>query len=115
MAACTTLCLHGLAQLFTAPCRHPDKNPDNEEEAKVKFQKIGAAYHRLTKDEDSDEEDEGFGASPFDEDDELAAMLFEFLCEPTLLKCFSSQPLPLLTLSSLQHCTCLLHIGPDGN
>ena len=39
--------------------RHPDKNPGNEEEAKVKFQKVSAAYKRLIGDDDeSDGEDE---------------------------------------------------------
>jgi DnaJ-class molecular chaperone len=38
--------------------RHPDKNPGNEEEAKVRFQKVSAAYKRLIGDDESDGEDE---------------------------------------------------------
>ena len=49
--------------------RHPDKNPQNSHEAKVRFQKITAAYERLTDQaalSDSDDDDHAF----FDEEDE---------------------------------------------
>lgn len=63
-------------------CRHPDKNLDNEGGAKTEFQRIHAAYTRLTNDEDSDDEDDDYmhqsGHSPF-EDEDLAAAFFNFM------------------------------------
>ncbi len=46
-----------------AVSRHPDKNPDRVNDAKVQFQKVTAAYERLTTegalpDENSDEDDD---------------------------------------------------------
>ena len=65
--------------ILSVICRHPDKNPDDQAEAKAVFQRIHAAYTRLTADDSSDEEDEGMnGASFFDEED-LAAAFFEFM------------------------------------
>ena len=38
-------------------CRHPDKNPDNQEVAKSKFQEVYAAHQKVTQPE-SESEDE---------------------------------------------------------
>lgn len=48
-----------LSPLVTAllPCRHPDKNPDNQEHAKSRFQEVYAAHQKVTQPE-SDSEDE---------------------------------------------------------
>ena len=39
------------------PCRHPDKNPDNQEHAKSRFQEVYAAHQKVTQPE-SESEDE---------------------------------------------------------
>lgn len=55
--------------------RHPDKNPANQEEAKVRFQEVHAAYKKLQKilnGEDDSDEEELFT----EEDDVEAAMEF---------------------------------------
>ena len=61
--------------------RHPDKNPDSVHDAKVQFQKITAAYNRLTSDghlpdEDSDE-DGDFG---WDSDEEAYYQAEDHFC-----------------------------------
>lgn len=38
-------------------CRHPDKNPDNQEHAKSRFQEVYAAHQKVTQPE-SESEDE---------------------------------------------------------
>lgn len=56
-------------------CRHPDKRCEEEkQEATAMFQRISAAYQKLSKDEESDEEDG-------DDDDDFdyeADVLYEF-------------------------------------
>ena len=38
--------------------RHPDKNPDNPEEAKGRFQEVYAAHQKVTQPDSESEEDE---------------------------------------------------------
>lgn len=66
-------------ELLSGICRHPDKNPENQTEAKAAFQKIHAAYTRLTTDDSSDEEDDGMNEGSFFDEDNLAAAFFEFM------------------------------------
>ena len=40
--------------------RHPDKNPDDPEGAKVQFQKVYAAYQKLTTPKSDSDDDEFF-------------------------------------------------------
>lgn len=57
--------------------RHPDKNPGNEEEAKVKFQQVHASYQCLMKGGDDDSDgDETYTDDGF----EAAASFFHFMC-----------------------------------
>ena len=53
---------------------HPDKNPDDKEQAHAKFQEVSAAYKRITCPDEEDEEEEdgvdGFGVS----EEEMFAM-----------------------------------------
>lgn len=74
--------------------RHPDKNPDNVDEAKVQFQKVTAAYERLTdqadlSDEDSDEDSFGwnFGEDGYYEAEDLFCNMWYALEQPSL--CFT--------------------------
>jgi curved DNA-binding protein CbpA len=53
-------------------CRHPDKNPDNLEEAEVHFKQISAAYSLLT----MPEEEQSYGAD-FCDMDAAMDMLYE--------------------------------------
>ena len=73
--------------------RHPDKNPDNTEEAKVEFQKIHAAYQRLSEQGDSDSDDEQIFTT---EDFEEAMEFFIFMCatrpHSLLIHLLSSHP-----------------------
>ena len=43
---------------MTVTCRHPDKNPDNPEEAKSRFQEVYAAHQKVTQPDSESEEDD---------------------------------------------------------
>ena len=61
--------------------RHPDKNPHNIHNAKLRFQKITAAYERLSDEADvSDSEDDDIMFDYEDEENfDRAADLFLFM------------------------------------
>lgn len=62
--------------------RHPDKNPSNVHEANVQFQKITAAYERLTDDADLSDESDYDDYDFFEENEEemhRAFDLFKFM------------------------------------
>ena len=105
------LCLACMRQLTCRIVlrRHPDKNAEGEAEAKNQFQRISAAYTRLTTDYSSDEEDDDFsgGDDFFDEDDNeedpITAAFFAFMCEPALSMCHCHNPLPFSFCAACEH------------
>lgn len=58
---------NSLFLLLCALIRHPDKNQGNEDEAKVAFQRVHAAYQLLMKGPGYDSDEEEFGDMGFDE------------------------------------------------
>jgi hypothetical protein len=69
--------------MFCVWPRHPDKNLDNQENAKVMFQKVHASYTRLTVDEESEDEDDDYDDFMYQDAADEARAFFEFLYVPS--------------------------------
>lgn len=83
--------------LLCAVLRHPDKNPGNEDEAKIAFQRVHAAYQLLMKGPDYDSDGEESDSDDMDSDEAFACFMDMYATSPYL---HQSPPLSVLVKAS---------------
>jgi hypothetical protein len=68
-------------------CRHPDKNPGNEDAASEQFKRVFAAHQRMLRETDDSEEEDDFNEDDYEAAMEEALAFFTFMWGPSNPDC----------------------------